>query len=70
MPGISGLDLARKITRLNPAIRVLFMSGYTDNVIGHGGILESGIALLQKPFTPRGLKEKIREVLNRAVSTV
>lgn len=69
MPGVSGRDLARRITGRNPRTRVLFMSGYTDNVIAHGGVLESGVAFLQKPFTPRGLRQKVREVLDRAVST-
>jgi PAS domain S-box-containing protein len=67
MPGVSGRDLARRITARNPRTRVLFMSGYTDSVIAHGGVLESGVAFLQKPFTPRSLKQKVREVLDRAV---
>jgi PAS domain S-box-containing protein len=69
MPGVSGRDLARRITGRNPRTRVLFMSGYTDSVIAHGGVLESGVAFLQKPFTPRGLRQKVREVLDRAVLT-
>jgi two-component system cell cycle sensor histidine kinase/response regulator CckA len=69
MPGVSGRDLAHRITTRNPRTRVLFMSGYTDNVIAHGGVLESGVAFLQKPFTPRGLRQKVREVLDRAVPT-
>jgi PAS domain S-box-containing protein len=70
MPGVSGRDLARWIIARSPGTRVLFMSGYTDNIIAHGGVLESGVAFLQKPFTPRGLKQKVREVLDRAVSTI
>jgi hypothetical protein len=45
-------------------MRVLYMSGYTHNVIAGGGTLETGIAFLQKPFTPAGLVEKVREVLD------
>jgi len=40
------------------------MSGYTDNVIATGGVLEGGMAFLQKPFTPRGMAAKVREVLD------
>jgi PAS domain S-box-containing protein len=63
MPGISGRELARRIAAISPHTRVLYMSGYTDNVIAHGGMLEPGIAFLQKPFTPVALAQKIREVL-------
>jgi DNA-binding response OmpR family regulator len=51
---------------LRPDSRVLFMSGYTDDVIARHGALEPGIAFLQKPFTPHGLAEKVREVLDAA----
>jgi PAS domain S-box-containing protein len=67
MPGLSGRELARRIMLRNPRTRVLFMSGYTDNVIARGGVLESGVAFLQKPFTPRDLRQKVREVLDSAV---
>jgi PAS domain S-box-containing protein len=68
MPGVSGRELARRITSSNSGMQVLFMSGYTDNVIAHGGVLEAGVAFLQKPFTPRALSDKVRELLDRAVS--
>jgi PAS domain S-box-containing protein len=65
MPGMSGRDLARRIAKSAPHVRVLFMSGYTDNFIAQGGTLEPGIAFLQKPFTPAALAQKLREVLDR-----
>src|SRR5262249_26079647 len=64
MPGMSGRELARRITARAPQIRVLYMSGYTDNVIADGGMLEPGLAFLQKPFTPATLGQKLREVLD------
>ena len=64
MPGISGRELAKRILMQSPQTRVLYMSGYTDNVIADGGMLEPGIAFLQKPFTPAVLAQKIREVLD------
>jgi CheY-like chemotaxis protein len=69
MPGMSGRDLAQRITRRHPRMRVLFMSGYTDNVITQGGVLEAGVAFLQKPFTPRLVAQKVREVLDAPVPT-
>jgi len=64
MPGISGRELARRIVLKSPHTRVLYMSGYTDNVIADGGMLEPGLAFLQKPFTPAALALKVREVLD------
>jgi FixJ family two-component response regulator len=64
MPGISGRELAKRILSRHSAIRVLYMSGYTYNVIAQDGTLEDGMAFLQKPFTPSGLVEKVREVLD------
>jgi PAS domain S-box-containing protein len=66
MPGMSGRELATSVTARRPGIRVLFMSGYTDNVITTGGMLETGIAFLQKPFSPTTLVTKVREVLTAA----
>ncbi len=67
MPGISGRELAKRVSARHPAMRVLYMSGYTYNVIAQGGTLERGVAFLQKPFTPSGLVEKVREVLDAGV---
>jgi PAS domain S-box-containing protein len=69
MPGVSGPELARRITARHPKMRVLYMSGYTHNVIAGGGTLETGIVFLQKPFTPAGLAEKVRDVLDGVHST-
>jgi PAS domain S-box-containing protein len=67
MPGISGRDLAKRLTARHPNLRVLFMSGYTYNVIAEDGTLEEGISFLQKPFTPQVLTQKVRETLDRPV---
>jgi len=64
MPDISGRELASRISARRPDIRVLYMSGYTDNVITSGGMLERGLAFLQKPFSPAALVRKVREVLS------
>jgi PAS domain S-box-containing protein len=69
MPGTSGRELAKRISDRQPDVRVLYMSGYTYNVIAQGGTLDRGVAFLQKPFTPSGLVEKVREVLDAVVST-
>ena len=64
MPGMSGRVLWDQLSALKPATRVLFMSGYTDETIEGHGVLEPGIAFLQKPFTPSSLAQKVREVLD------
>ncbi len=64
MPGMNGRELASQVTKLIPDIRVLYMSGYTENAIGHDGTLDAGINLLQKPFSLPALKDRVREVLD------
>jgi two-component system cell cycle sensor histidine kinase/response regulator CckA len=64
MPGMSGPDLARTLRSERPELRVLFMSGYTDDAIVRHGLLTASEAFLQKPFTPEGLARKVREVLD------
>ena len=67
MPGMSGHELAKRLTARHGNLRVLYMSGYTYNVIAEDGTLEEGVAFLQKPFTPQALAQKVRETLDRAV---
>jgi len=64
MPGMNGRELAQRISEIRPNVKVLYMSGYTENVIGHDGTLDAGVRLLQKPFNLRDLKSKVREVLD------
>jgi two-component system, cell cycle sensor histidine kinase and response regulator CckA len=63
MPGISGRELAERVMQIRPGIKVLYMSGYTDQAVVHHGILEGDVALLQKPFTLATLAGKLREIL-------
>lgn len=64
MPGISGRELAGRVKTIRPEIKVLFMSGYTDQAVVHHGILDTDAALLQKPFTMAALAAKLREILS------
>ncbi len=66
MPEMNGRDLAGQITDLYPDIRLLFMSGYTANVIAHQGILDDGVSFIQKPFSMADMTVKIRELLDMA----
>jgi PAS domain S-box-containing protein len=64
MPGMNGRELAQRIAEIRPQTKILYMSGYTENVIGHNGTLDAGVRLLQKPFTLGELKSKVRQVLD------
>ncbi len=64
MPGMNGRELAQRISEIRPNVKVVYMSGYTENVIGHNGMLDVGVRLLQKPFNLRDLKSMVREVLD------
>ncbi|MHB8940358.1 MAG: hybrid sensor histidine kinase/response regulator [Desulfobacteria bacterium] len=67
MPKMSGRELTERIRLQRPDLRILYMSGYTDDVILRQGVIEDGIPFLQKPFTPEALARKVREVLDRAL---
>ena len=65
MTGMNGAELADKIKRLDPDSRILFMSGYTDNIIARHGVLEKGVDFIQKPFTTEEMLKKVRKILDR-----
>lgn len=64
MPGMNGIDLAKKFAIINPAAKILFMSGYICPSLAHQGIPESEYAFVQKPFGPKTLVRKMRSVLS------
>jgi len=64
MPGMNGRMLAAQLHSLRPHVKVLFISGYTDDIILQHGRLEAGMSFLPKPFNPETLGRKIREVLD------
>ena len=71
MPRLSGRELATKLFSERPGLRVLYISGYTDDSIFRHGVLEGGVAFLQKPFNLKAIAVKIREVLDgQAVASV
>jgi len=63
MPDMNGRELARRLTEARPSVKILYLSGYTDDAILHRGVLQEGVAFLQKPFSLRALARKIRQVL-------
>jgi two-component system cell cycle sensor histidine kinase/response regulator CckA len=66
MPGMTGRELAEALAAVRPSVRVLYMSGYTDDAVVRHGVLAEGMPYLQKPFAPDALAHKVREVLDRS----
>ncbi|TVR63414.1 MAG: response regulator [Gemmatimonadales bacterium] len=64
MPGMNGVEVARRVVEAKPGIRVFFMSGYADQDLVRQGLLSPGTHFIQKPFTPFELVERVREVLD------
>jgi PAS domain S-box-containing protein len=64
MPEMNGKELSNKIMEIIPDLKILFMSGYTSNVIGHNGVLEEGVQFVAKPFSRKDLADKIRAILH------
>ncbi|MGB0034674.1 MAG: PAS domain S-box protein, partial [Candidatus Acidiferrales bacterium] len=69
MPGMSGRELADRLTAKYPGMRVLYMSGYTSDTIIHHGVLDAGIFFIEKPFSQEALTRKLREVLDSTEKT-
>ncbi|MCS6806929.1 MAG: response regulator [Acidobacteriota bacterium] len=65
MPRMSGRELMQKLHALRPELKVLLMSGYADEAVARHGVMEPGVAFLQKPFSPEALASKVREILDR-----
>ncbi len=68
MPQMSGRALAEQLGQLRREVKVLYMSGYTDDAIVHHGVLDEGMAFIEKPFSPAALARKVREVLDTPVT--
>jgi len=67
MPDINGRDLYERARRKWPDLKVVYMSGYTEDIIASQGVLDNGVDLIRKPFTAQALTEKVREVLDRGL---
>ena len=65
LPEMNGRELETYIQKTNPGIRVLFMSGYTANVIFHHGVLDKGVHFIQKPFTLKDVANIVRKTLDQ-----
>jgi CheY-like chemotaxis protein len=66
MPGMTGKELAERLRPARPETKVLYMSGYTDDIISQRGLKDPGVLLIAKPFLPEALAAKVREVLGSA----
>ena len=64
MPEMNGKKLAKKLLRNDPSLKVIYISGYTDDAIAKYGVLDEGVTFLQKPFLPQALAQKVREILD------
>jgi two-component system cell cycle sensor histidine kinase/response regulator CckA len=62
MPGVSGPEMGARLKLLRPETKILYMSGYTADKIAHHGVLDPGTDFIQKPFTPKQLSGKVREI--------
>jgi CheY-like chemotaxis protein len=68
MPRMGGKELSERVRELHPHTRILFTSAYTENAVIHQGLLNKGVTLLQKPFTPSALAHTLREALDQPVA--
>jgi CheY-like chemotaxis protein len=66
MPEMNGRELAERLQKLTPTLEVLYMSGYTSNIIARRGVLDEDVVLLQKPFSKHSFADKVHQALHRA----
>jgi len=64
MPGMNGRELADQLLKWNPEIKIIYMSGYTDDIISHHGVLDTGVTFINKPIIPGKLANIVRSVLD------
>jgi len=69
MPEMNGRELSERLQTLHPDLKILFMSGYTANVIAHRGVLEDGVCFISKPFSKKDMAIKVREALDKSKSS-